>query len=294
VTRKTTSILTLACLGVLGMATSASACTFTAWKPPGNANGGVTQSAAGMIVASQPDGANGQDGAGTANNTSVARYSGKCASKAKAAGNFSFDGSPGAEQAYRVRFYVYTGITGGAAKVFQATDTGGATDVISVTYDPGASSFIFNPTGTVGSIQANKWYRVELNWAAGAPMGITVQGAGAASPTTINSSTNGAGNIETARLGWVANVSGSPVGTISTDAFESRRATAIGPLCRGDANNSGSGTAINVFDTVTLINEINNPASLALGQPDCNEDGSVNIFDRVCVVGLINAGATCP
>lgn len=287
-TRKTTSILTLACLGMLGMASSASACTFAAWKPPGNANGTATQSAPGMLVAGQPDGTNAQDAAGTAtSNQFVPRYAGKCASWAKAVGNFTTDGSPGNEQAYRVRFYVYTGLASGTATVFKAVD-GSANTAIQVDYDATGGNFNFVPTGTIPGIQKNKWYRVELNWAAGAPMGITVQGARASTATTANSTANGQFNIENAMLGWVANgatpgvTDGTHIG-ILTDAFESRRATAIGPLVRGDAEGNGS---VGGEDIIAVRKDILSIA-LAGGQPDATEDGAVDGSDLISIRRII-------
>jgi hypothetical protein len=142
--------------------------------------------------------------------------------------------------------------------------------------------------GAASSALANKWFHVHQTWdrTAGS-LGVSVQGAGSSTPNATASlsgftSSGAAAGPDFAQLGWV---SGTAAGRIDVDAFESRRSTAIPGLCRGDANNTGG--ALNIFDNVVVINEIN-AVSLAPGQPDCNEDGAVNIFDRVCVVNLIN------
>jgi hypothetical protein len=73
---------------------------------------------------------------------------------------------------------------------------------------------------------------------------------------------------------------------IVTDAYESRRSTAIGRLCRGDANNDGSR---NSGDGIVIRNEFLS-ATLAAGQPDANEDGAVNSTDGIVVRNIFLGG----
>lgn len=273
-------------------APTAMACSVAAWT------GGAT----GSPVAGQPN-----------DSTPTRRYSGLCGLRAPSSGSYVVDNSPSAEPVFRARFYVYTGVTGGDAVVFQALDSSSSPlPMITVTYSATANNFTFTTTGgsgTVGSITANRWYSIELAWAAAdatVPSGMTagtmtasVQGAGAASATSATGSmTTGNGDdIETVRLGWV---SGSATGgAVTTDAYESRRATAIGRLCRGNANttSTGSGGAQtrNIFDVTRIISEINGTlAGDANSTPDCTEDGNVNIFDVTCVISFINSTAVCP
>src|SRR5689334_22522726 len=106
VTRKSQSILALACLGLLGMASSANACSLLQW------NGGTSATAP---TAGKPTDA-----------VAVPRYSGICGSLSTATGQFVIDNTPATEAAYRVRFYVFTGIASGTATVFQALNNSNA------------------------------------------------------------------------------------------------------------------------------------------------------------------------
>ena len=89
------------------------------------------------------------------------------------------------------------------------------------------------------------------------------------------------------QLGWISGGSG---GTITVDAFESRRSTAIGHLKRADADSSATCDA---NDITSLANEIidvlgGEPTPrLASGQPDCSEDGAVDANDITCTANVI-------
>ena len=228
-----------------------------------------------------------------------ARYSGVCALDSTTSGNYVGDNHPVNDPAYNARFYVYTGLTSGNAKVFGAysADDGGGSELISVTYDRAAGSFAFAANGasaTTTGIVANKWYAIEFAYAAGSSFSAEVAGANGFSNTPAVTGAPAAGNIESARLGFI---SGSGAGAIKTDEFESTRGVAIGRLCPGNAAGAEPGTfgeagTINIFDRVAVVNELLGN-SLATGQPDCTEDGTVNIFDRVCVVNTILAGGAC-
>lgn len=238
------------------------------------------------------------------NSNASPRYSGRCGLQINAAGDVVGDNSPngttdGTSNPYRARFYVWTGWTGGTATVMRATsaDDGAGTQAFAVKYNATAGAFEFEyggpaNIGTIGGIAANRWYGIEVNYQGGQPLEAFVKGnnndteltfgaAPAAAPATA---------VGSASVGVQAGASGT--GRFAFDDFESTRSAGsrIGFLCRGDANNSGG--AINVFDTVAIVNErVNNV--LASGTPDCNEDGTINVFDTACVIGLRLANATC-
>ena len=293
--RKTQLVLALA--GLVGMnAAFAANCNTTAWgalSPPGGA-------VAGSPVAGDPSADD-----GTPNTSS--RYSGSCGLVADAAGDFVRDGTPGGagegtpEATYISRFYVRPGTTSGEAIVFQAM-ANEATDypVVQISYDGAAQQFIFrasNATGTgflpatsTAAAPRNKWYAIETNFnrTTGilgiSPLrgnnGQTINPS-AASITGITLPSGGAtaDGVDFVNFGWISNGTG---GTITVDAFESRRSTAIGHLKRADSNGSG---ACDANDITALANEITDilvgaaAPRLATGQPDATEDGAVDAND---------------
>jgi hypothetical protein len=172
-----------------------------------------------------------------------------------------------------------------------------------VSYDTAANAFKIY-TGADATADATvpaaegSWYAVELNYSNASPAELryTIVGAGGnvlANDVAITTGITGTDVIDQAELGWVSNITAGGTGEITTDAFESRRNTAIGRLCRGDSNGDA---ALNVGDRVSMTNEILRSPGLfpAAGQPDCNEDGAVNVGDRVCVTNRILAVNTCP
>lgn len=287
--RLSNKILAAAIIGLLPMA-GAMACTTGNWT-----------STTGAPIADDPD------TNATTNPTEVAavtRYSGNCGLQPAAGGNsFVTTDTPAGDgvdstRPYRSRFYVFTGAPAGTVTIFNATtaDANAGTSAFSIDYVPSTSFVITGPgtAATVTNIQANKWYSIETKYVNGAALTATVQGAGATTPTDVTSATPASGGtIESASMGSQDGVAVS--GSMSFDEFDSTRAelTPIGRLCRGDANGSGGTPAINIFDRVTVQNEIFGTA-IAAGQPDCTEDGAVNIFDRVCVQNIIFAGGNCP
>lgn len=265
---KNLALATAALLGLVG-APATFACSIAAW------NG----TAGGTPVAGRPTDA-----------TPVSRYSGQCGLRAAASGTFVADNTPQTEGAFRARFYVYTGLTAGSAVVYRALN---ATNVeqISVTYNhgtPGTFSFAI-PGATAQTVpaNANAWYSIELNWATAGTMSATVRGAGGTTDATANvTGGTGGGTIDTAQLGWISGTGTAGPRAIIADAYESRRSTAIGRLCRGDANNDGTR---NSGDGIVIRNEFLS-ATLAAGQPDANEDGAVNSGDGIIVRNLFLGG----
>lgn len=265
----TRNLLAGAVLAVLPMG-GALACTTTAW------NGGATSATAG-----DPS-------------TGVARYSGACGLEVAAVGNGHVtDNSPANETDYRARFYVFTGTASGNPVIFRATDADGAGGnvLVEITYDTTNNQLDF-ASGTASgsaSVADNRWYAVEFYYDAGTAITASVKGAAAAATAVTFSGTPASGNVGSARLG--ALTAATAADTMKFDEFESTRSTttAIGFLCRGDANGT---EPVNIFDRTSVVNEILG-TSLAAGQPDCNEDGAVNIFDRTCIVNKILTGGSC-
>ncbi len=266
--------------GALLSAESVLACSTAAWgagSPPG---GGVV----GTPTAGQPNGS-----------PAVKRYSGLCGLSSSAAGQFVQDGTiTAADTRLRARFYVFTGTTGGNPVVYKGLNASNA-QVFAVTYNATTGAFDFataSGTGSTanGSVVANKWYSVELDWNTTAGnMTANVQGncgnIAACTALPAVTVTGATGSVEYVQLGWV---SGTATGTVQVDNYESRRSTAIGRACRGDANNSASITA---GDRTAITNEL--AGTLQSGQVDCNEDGNISAGDRTCVTNLLAAGASC-
>lgn len=263
------TLLAAALLTALPMG-SALACTVSAWTGNGTAT--------------------------TADNTGgpgdgVARYSGVCGLVVDS-GDYVIDNTPGSEAVYRARFYVLTRATSGAT-IFRATasDDGGGAEVLAVDFDGSAFNFTQNGSavGVVNGIVADRWYSIELFYKAGETFSAEVAGAasftGSVAPVTTGI---GAGTIGSAVLGVAA---GAGTG-FGFDAFESTRSeeTAIGRLCRGDANGDNT---LNVFDRVALLGETLS-GNFVTGQPDCNEDGVINVFDRVCLQERTLNAHSCP
>jgi hypothetical protein len=285
---KNLALVAVAGVGLIGApAVFAQACSVAAWTGPAPVAG---------AVAGRPTDA-----------TPTSRYAGTCAFRSPAVGGFVTDPTPAAEQAFRARFYVYTGLTGGQAVVYRALNASAA-QMIGVTYDAAGSQFTFNTSGgsaNVGSVVANRWYAIELSWTKAAIVGppaqaantmvVQVQGAGSATPLTaagglVVTGVAAGDQIDDAQLGWVANGGTAGVGSITTDAYESRRQTAIGRLCRGDANVDG---ILNVQDRIIITNEVI-AVGLANGHPDATEDGIVNVQDRIVLTNRVLAADVCP
>lgn len=263
---------------------AAMACSTAAWTATG---GGEV----GNPVEGEPDDA-----------VPVARYSGRCGLASSNAASFVRDNSPAGEPKYRARFYVYTGTTAGAgnAVVFNATNASNAS-MIRVAHDTTANVFNFYVSGNdvadgvVTGVLDNRWYSIELNFSNSAPAELryTVVGAGGATLAN-NVATLAAPQatdvIDTAELGWVANLGGTPTGRVNTDAFESRRNTAIGRLPRASSNGDAVCNATDITFTANDILSIltdGAAGSLAPGQPDCDENGQINASDITCTANVI-------
>ncbi len=261
----TQSVLAAAVLLAVPFA-SAEACNFNAWN-------GNTAATAGAVTAGPQ--------------TGQRTYEGVCSLRT-AAGQFVTDNTPSAEATYQARFYVYTS---GNGKIFSATtaNSNGGTEVVGVSYN--GTAFTFSGATGVAPIPAapNAWHSVTLTHVSGGAFSVSVQGNGAATPTT-GAGTSATASVSSASLGFI----GAGTGTFDLDAFESTRSTTpIARLCRGDTNGDG---ARNITDAIRARNQfVSGGASPAGGQADINEDGSVNITDAIQIRNAFVSGqSACP
>ena len=279
-----TTILSAALGAAFMLSSAAQACTLDGWTA-----GGIG-SIQGSPVAGGP--------AEPVPNNTIRRYSGLCGMRASAPGNFVQNDSPAGDQIFRARFYVYTS-NAGTATVYQAGN-GTTAGVVSVNSNSGTQISV-TPTGGSAmnfATTANRWYSVEIamNSTATPTTGddpiaantviARVGGGGSDTVAQQSSAVNNGAVIDFARLGCVSGCTGN----VDFEEYESTRSagTAIGRLCRGDANGSGTITAA---DRSAVTGELGgNPAT---GLPDCNEDGNISAGDRSCITGLLAAGASC-
>jgi hypothetical protein len=280
------SQLFLAVAALVGMNAAFAACNTTQWgqgatSPPGGAVVGTPTP--GNPTAGDPDGV-------------VRRYSGQCGLRSTGANNYVQDGLPLAEASFIARFYVYTGVSGGTgANVYNALSVGTSVadySILSVDFTGTAFAFKNRAGASVFTIPAagNKWYAVEVKYtrATNTVDAKVRENTGAEVTGTGNTFTvdNAADGVDYVQLGWIG---GTATGEIHVDAYESRRSTDIGRLCRGDANGD---LTLNVGDRGAVTTEVLGTA-LANGQPDCNHDGIVNVGDRGCITTRVLNADNC-
>jgi len=213
----------------------------------------------------------------------IPRYSGICAMQVETGSvGFVQDDSPGGIDRIVARFYVLAD-TDSDGVIYRGLGSGGAT-LFDVELDSTGTVTLESGGATAtGQGQPGSWNSIELDWnAADGNMSLVVNG-GEGDTTSFSS----AGDLQSVRLGYV-NGAGSP-GTLTFDAYESRRSTEVGRLLVGDATPDGS---VGITDVVATLNEAVGVTadSLASGQPDCNEDGDVGIADVICVLNVAVGG----
>jgi len=221
------------------------------------------------------------------------RYAGACGMRpASGAVSYVGDDSPAGETTYRTRFYVYTGAPAGETTVFRAFPDNGAagTPVFEVRYNPTAATWSVWSGGasrlTVANVVANRWYTMEIVYAQNQPLTLITRTQGA--KVTTSTAVALTGLIHSVALGSFTAVGNTA--SMYFDSFAStRQPAALGALCRGDANKDN---LLNIFDAVVATNERINGV-IAQGQPDCNEDGNINVFDNACIIGRRLAANTC-
>jgi hypothetical protein len=273
-----------------GAAQSALACNLGAWQ--GGNSGGVTVDA------------------GKPTPDSVPRYSGLCG-MATQSGTVGWvqDNSPGGISRIRARFYVLNNVQSGeTALVYRGYDSANATNVLfSVFVNSGGNvTLIDGATGDrVSQAGATDWLSVEIDWQQGSGDGaisLSVNGQDAESSTGLANSGN---PLESVRLGNLSGANsgnllfnGAPLASpVTFDAYESRRTTAIGELCPGDADPAGTSADTRDFaDISAIFTEFSTLGSeLANGTPDANADGAVDFADISVVFDLFsNLQGACP
>ncbi|MBL0040937.1 MAG: hypothetical protein IPP28_07820 [Xanthomonadales bacterium] len=272
------SQLFLAVAALVGMNAAMAACNTTQWGQ-GSVTAVVGTPTPGNPTAADADGI-------------VRRYNGVCGLRATAPANYVQDGLPSAEPSFIARFYVYTGVTGGTAKVFNALNTAAAGSTFSVDWNgtgfdfktgAGATAFTIAATGTAPF--NNKWYAVELKYTdATDTVSAKVKGNGALTENVGSAAGFTVAGPDTVQFGFV---SGTATGEIHVDAYESRRSTDIGRLLRGDASGNGLRDS---GDLLPLRTESIGSA-LSPGNPNCNEDAPIDGGDLSCLrVLLVNGG----
>lgn len=209
------------------------------------------------------------------------RYSGHCALGAvPGTVGHVVDNTP-SDTVYRARFQVYTGTSDASPTIFRATsaDNLTATALLSVAYSGPLQRLEFSAAGEtlVVGVSRNRWVAIEVLYQGGVPLQAWATHRGVQA-TLVGTSNLPAVPVESVGLGVVAASAGT--GRVYVDEFDSTRSssTRIGPLCRGDSSADG---AIGLSDASFIATE-RVQRVLASGQPDCNEDGVVDVFDVAC------------
>lgn len=248
----------LALLLISGIATDSFACSTSAWN---GGQGGL-------------EGTVGSPG-------SISRYAGYCAFEVT--GEAYVQSNLANDQRYIARFYVLNGLEGiGKAVVFRAYSDDAATEALfEVSLDGFQFAIDAGAAGGGSATAAAKpgWNLVEIDWASGGSMSYWINANSRSEQATGEIVSAGSGRVQSVRLGAPDGLGGNS-GKLTFDAFESRRSTAIGELLVGDANADGTVDP----DDITAIREEFFESGLSVGTPDCNQDGSVNSGDAVCVV----------
>jgi len=254
--RLTRRVAATVALGLLLGAQTAMACTVVNWN--GGNSGNVTAG-------------------GPGNN--VSRYSGVCAMQTPS-GTMAWvqDNSPGGIDRIRARFYVFSGNTADSI-VYRGLAAGGAEMFRVVLRGNGAATLSSNGATVTAPGNDDAWNSVEIDW--NGPAGeMTLSMNGNTPAVTAFTSP---GPIESVRVG---NLNGA-AGVMNFDAYESRRTTEIGRLCRGNPEGDGQR---DIGDLQVLFTEIQSLGGTpAPGTPDANEDGSVGLADLNVIFGLIQS-----
>jgi hypothetical protein len=265
------NLITLsAALALAAFGQAASACAISAWS-----------SATGVTVAANT----GLPSAG------FARTSGACSLKTLGPSQFVSDTSPGSANSYKARFYVKAD-AGAAGAIFKARNSGG-TNIITITQSATGLAFNVNGAATQPAAiptVAGRWYVVEMDWAAGAAASFRVQGNGGLATTGVTSTSSAAPAADVIANVQLGNIDAAGAGVITFDEFDSRRTTAPGRLCRGDANNSSAAAPVTGLltggDAQAIFAEVG-AVALATGQPDYNQNGTVTGGDAQQIFNLI-------
>jgi len=250
-------------VGLFMAAQAASACTLQSWSA--------------VSGAVDPGGPNPDT---TNNEVASARYSGFCAMKAAGEG-FVQDNSPGGINRIRARFYVFNELAGGqSAQIFRGfSSTNGSGFLFTVTLNDAGQVVLRDNVAnqTVSQTSATPWASVEIDWSQGSGDGVINLSVNGQTPDTNTALSNSGSPLEAVRLG---NLNGAS-GDLSFDAYESRRTTAVGRVCPGDADPTGQSADFRDFaDIDAIFVEFATLGGVpAAGAPDITEDGVVDFED---------------
>lgn len=255
-----------ALVGLILLAGQALACDLTLW------NGGK----GGDPLAAQPN-----------QSPNAARYSGFCGMETRSGQvDYVQDNSPGGIARIRARFYVLNELDPGQSGVVYRgfSSTTGAGVLFSVFLSAaGNVTLVDNATGqSVSQSGSTDWLSVEIDWSQGSGNGVIRLSVNGQTATVDNSLSNSGAGLQAVRLGNL----GAAIGTLTFDAYESRRTTEIGRLLAGDADNNGS---VGGGDITAVIDEFLN-GNLASGQPDCDENGTIGGGDISCIISTFLGG----
>jgi hypothetical protein len=215
------------------------------------------------------------------------RYAGPCSLKVTFGADAEWvendQGGALDEANYIARFYVYlTDVAGTNVPLFEAYDGTNAalfavlySDTLSIGLDTDGDG----APDVSGAAQAG-WNSVEVAYD-GTTLSASINGA-----ADISAATDLTTNVASVRLGDIDGGVGS--GVAYFDDFDSRRVSRPGRLCRGltgDGTNLGLPDAFSIYDEFT-----SGPNLLAGGQPDYNEDGSVDLQDFFDVYDAFASG----
>ena len=213
----------------------------------------------------------------------VARYAGFCGMRVTGSG-YVQDNNPGGINRIVARFYVLNDLSAGQVAVIYAGygDQAGGGERFTVTLDDSGDITLADsanpgtPVEQTGS--ATGWSSVEIDWAEGDSISLSVNGQSA----TVQNIGSASGSLSSVRLGNL----GGATGALNFDAYESRRSTAVGRLVACNAQDSDND--VNILDALAVVNELNE-AGLSSGTPDCTENGTVDILDVLEIVNIINS-----
>lgn len=268
----TVAVRTVAFGGVVGLflaAQAASACTLNNWSA--------------VVGLDETDASQGTIAPGGPNPTAPdevlsARYSGLCAMAASGQG-YVEDTSPGGIDRIRARFYVLADNTDNAV-VYEGFN--GTTSIFTVQVGSDgvvtlSGDGISPPLTAAGS--SGNWNSIELDWNAGGDQVSLWVNSDAATESADDTGGLNSGQVVTSvQLGNLSAAAGS----LSFDAYESRRTTEVGRLLRGDADGNST---VGGGDITAIIDEFLN-GNIAEGQPDCDENGSIGAGDISCIIQI--------
>ena len=218
----------------------------------------------------------------------IQRYSGFCGMKATGSGNVQ-DDSPGGIDRIVARFYVLNENTATSEIYAGFGSTAGSDKRFSVELDSNGQVTLTDlaSSQTVSQGGATNWLSVEIDWAQGSGDGVISLSVNGQTPNEMDTLSNDGTPLASVQLG---NLNGA-AGELTFDSYESRRSTAVGRLCVGDAD---ANAAINFLDVSAIFDEVSSgSAILASGQPDVNESGSVNFVDVTESFDLVSTGVSC-